>query len=104
MKSNKDSREAVVAAASEDSLRALGMRGMSSGAVIDGSCTHPGPKAILYAAGRAECGAHLLFNAFWSVSHCCIHALLTRDTMHQIDLGVIIRLIMAILRNYWPMQ
>ena len=54
-----------------------------------------------YEAARAQCGAHLLFNAFWTVSHCCIHALLMRDGMHQIDLGVIIRLIMAILRKYW---
>ncbi len=52
-------------------------------------------------AGRAECVAHLLFNAIWSVSHCCIHTLFMRDAMHQIDLGVIIRLIMAILRKYW---
>ena len=100
MKCTKDTREAVTAAASGDGLRGLGMR-MSSGAVVewntDGSCTRPGPEAIHYEAARAECGAHLLFNAFWSVSHCCIHALLMRDGMHQIDLGVIIRLIMAIL-------
>jgi hypothetical protein len=105
MKCTKDSREAVTAAASGDGLRALGMRSMSSGAVVewnaDGSCTRPGPEAAHYEAARAECGAHLLFNAFWSVSHCCIHALLMRDGMHQIDLGVIIRLIMAILRKYW---
>ncbi len=107
MKCTKDGRETITAAASGDGFWALGMRGMSesSGAVVewnaDGSCTRPGPEAIHYEAPRAECGAHLLFNAFWSVSHCCILALLMRDGMHQIDLGVIIRLIMAILRKYW---
>jgi hypothetical protein len=92
----------MCAAVCGDGLQALGMRGMSSGAVVewntDGSCTRPGSEASHYEAARAECGAHLLFNAFWSVSHCCIHALLMCGEMHQIDLGVIIRLIMAILR------
>jgi hypothetical protein len=105
MKCTKDSREAITAAASGDGFRALGMRGMSSGAVVkwnaDGSCTGPGPEASHCEAAKAECEAHLLFNAFWSVSHCCIHALFMRDSMHQIDLGVIIRLIMAIQRKYW---
>ena len=41
-----------------------------------------------------------LFNAFWAVAHCCVHHLLMKDTMHQIDLDVIIRLIMTILRKY----
>jgi hypothetical protein len=35
------------------------------------------------------------------VAHCCVHQLLLRDSIHQIDLGVIIRLILAILRKYW---
>jgi hypothetical protein len=43
----------------------------------------------------------LLFNAFWAVANCCIHQLLMKDPMHQMDLGVIVRLIMAILRKYW---
>ncbi len=67
----------------------------------DGSCVRPGPESSHYEAGRAECGAHLLFNAFWGVSNCCVHQLLMKDSMHQIDLGVIMRLIMAILKKYW---
>jgi hypothetical protein len=35
MKCTKDNREAITAAASGDGLRALGMRGMSSGAVVE---------------------------------------------------------------------
>ena len=67
----------------------------------DGFCVLPGPESLNYEAGRAECGAHLLLNAFWGVSNCCVHQLLMKDSMHQIDLGVIIRLIMAILKEYW---
>ena len=67
----------------------------------DGSGVRPGPEKIHYEISRAECGAQLLFNAFWAVANCCIHQLLMKDPMHQIDLGVIVRLIMAILRNYW---
>jgi hypothetical protein len=105
MKTTKDTRAAVTAAASGDGLRALGMQRMGPGPVVewneDGSCVRPGPESSHYEAGRSECGAHLLFNAFWTVAHCCVHQLLLRDSMHQIDLGVIIRLIMAILRKYW---
>jgi hypothetical protein len=70
----------------------------------DGSCVRPGPESSHYEAGRSEYGAYLLFNAFWTVAHCCVHRLLMQDSMHQIDHGVIIRLIMAImaiLRKYW---
>ena len=67
----------------------------------DGSCVRPGPESLHYEASRGECGAHLLFNAFWAVVNCCVHQLLMKDPMHQIDLGIIIRLIMAILKKYW---
>ena len=89
-------------------LRNIGMRGMGQGAVVqwneDGSHVRPGghgPHSSHYEAARGECGAHLLFNAFWTVANCCVHQLLMKDSMHQIDLGVIVRLIMAILRKYW---
>ena len=90
MKTTKDTRAAVTAAASGDGLRALGLRGMGTGPVVewneDGSCVRPGTESSHYEAGRSECGAHLLFNAFWTVAHCCVHQLLLRDSMHQIDL------------------
>jgi hypothetical protein len=59
------------------------------------------PKASHYEASRKECGFHLLFNAFWKVTSFCTHQMLMRDYMHQTDLGVIIRLIQAILNKYW---
>ena len=78
---------------------------LGSGNVVqwneDGSCVQPGPESSHYEASRGEYSAHLLFNAFWAVVHCCVHQLLMKDPMHQIDLGVIIRLIMAILKKYW---
>ncbi len=90
---------------SGDGLRALRLRGMGTGAVVqwnaDGSCVWAGPEASHYEAGRAECGVHLLFKAFWAVANCCVHQLLLKDPMHQINLGVIVLLIMEILRKYW---
>ena len=58
----------------------------------NGSCVQPGPEASQYEAGRAECNAHLLFNTFWAVSQFCVHQLLMRDSMHQIDRCIIIHL------------
>ena len=105
MKRTKDKRAAVTAAATGEGLRALGMRRIGRGDVVmwneDGSCVRPGPESRHYEASRGECGAHLLFNAFWAVANCCVHQLLMKDPMHQIDLGIIIRLIMAILKKYW---
>ena len=96
MKRTKDKRAAVTAAATGEGLRALGMRRIGRGDVVmwneDGSCVRPGPESTHYEASRAECGAHLLFNAFWAVANCCVHQLLMKDPMHQIDLGIIIRL------------
>ena len=54
----------------------------------------------MYGKKRKEAGCHLLFNVFWMVPHFCIHFMCMRDTMHQIDLGVIIAFFKAILRKY----
>ncbi len=105
MKTTSDKRAAVTAAATGEGFKALGLRVTGMGPIVewneDGSCVRPGPEYSYYKAGRAECGSHLLFNAFWGVSNCCVHQLLMKDLMHQIDLGVIIRLTMAILQKYW---
>jgi hypothetical protein len=45
-------------------------------------------------------GAHLFFNAFWLIPHFCINLMYMRDTMHQIDSGVIISFLEAILRKF----
>ena len=44
----------------------------------------------MYEKKRKEACCHLLFNAFWKVPRFCIQLMYMRDTMHQIDLGVII--------------
>ena len=53
-----------------------------------------------YESCRKECGAHLTYNAFWEVQNFCVQQMLPRDGMHAIDLGAIIRLILAILRKF----
>ena len=59
---------------------------------------HPG--AIHYESQRKKAGAHLLFNAFWLNPHFCVNLMYMRDTMHQIDNGIIIAFLKAILRKY----
>ena len=60
----------------------------------------PGPNTSKYERFRELAGAHLVFNAFWQIQHFCVHQMLMRDPMHQIDLGAIIHLIKAILRKF----
>ena len=52
-----------------------------------------------YEAQRQKAGAHLFFNAFWLIPNFCINLMYMRDTMHQIDSGVIISFLKAILRK-----
>ena len=59
---------------------------------------HPG--AIHYESQRKKAGAHLFFNAFWLIPHFCVHLMYMRDPMHQIDNGIIITFLKAILRKY----
>ena len=66
----------------------------------DGSNVRPGPAAATYEHARKTCKAHLLFNAFWLIPFFCVHQMLMRDPMHQIDLGVILHHIKAVLRKY----
>ena len=98
-------REAITEAASGDALRARGMRGVLEGSVVewdeDGSNVRPGPNSANYESVRKDCGAHPMYNAFWAVQHFCVQQMLPRDGMHAIDLGAIIRLILAILMKYF---
>ncbi len=50
---------------------------------------HPtiGPNTANYEVFRAHAGAHLVFNAFWKIQHFCVHQMLMRDPIHQIDFG-----------------
>ena len=59
---------------------------------------HPG--AIHYESQRKKAGAHLFFNAFWLIPHFCVNCMYMRDPMHQIDNGIIIAFLKAILRKY----
>jgi hypothetical protein len=65
-----------------------------------GSNVRPGPAAKKYEEDRKHCRAHILYNAFWKIPHFCVHQMLMRDPMHQIDLGVILHLLKAILRKF----
>jgi hypothetical protein len=81
----------------------LNLRGMRPGTVVDWreKPSHsPGPNSSHYEAARTLCNAHLVYNAFWSIPHFCVHQMLMRDPMHQVDLGVIVHLIRAILRKF----
>jgi len=86
--------------------KGLSLRGMQEGEpVVDwGEAPDhvhtPGPNAANYERFRESAGAHLVFNAFWQIQNFCVHQMLMRDPMHQIDLGAIIHLIKAILRKF----
>ncbi len=42
----------------------------------------------------------MFFNVFWLIPHFCINLMYMCDTMHQIDSGVIISFLKAILRKF----
>ena len=65
----------------------------------DGECK-PGPSAKSYESCRAAAGAHLMFNAFWMVSTFCIYQMYMRDSLHQVDHGIIVHILRAILRLF----
>ena len=58
------------------------------------------PEAMHYESQGKKAGAHLLFNAFWLIPHFCVNLMYMRDPMHQIDNGIIISFLKAILRKY----
>jgi hypothetical protein len=94
-------REQITKAAAGGGLL---LRVMRTGPVVDWgqepNSTHSaGPNASHYEAFRDSCGAHLVYNAFWNVEHFSVHQILMRDPMHQVDPGVIVHLIKAILRK-----
>ena len=61
---------------------------------------HAGPKVKGYDRVRKIAGAHLVQNAFWLVHGFCSYQMCMRDPMHQIDHGVIVFLLRAILWRY----
>ena len=61
----------------------------------------PGPASMYYESGRKRAGCHLVYNAFWAIQGFCIYQMCMRDPMHQMDKGVIVQLLKAILRLYY---
>jgi hypothetical protein len=55
----------------------------------------PCPNAANNERFRAHAGVHLVFNAFWKIQHFCVHQMLMRDPMHQVDLGALVTMISA---------
>ena len=45
-------------------------------------------------------GARFLFNTFWLIQHFCVNLMYMRDPMHQIDSGIIVTFLKAILHQY----
>ena len=66
----------------------------------DDGQTCPGPSAKSYESGRAVAGAHLMFNAFWMISTFCIYQMYMRDSLHQVDHGIILHILRGILRLF----
>jgi len=58
------------------------------------------PGVRYYESQRLKAGAHLFFNAFWLIPNFCINQMYMRDPMHQIDSGVIISFLKAVLRKF----
>jgi hypothetical protein len=102
-KSSLERRRDITSAAAGKGIHLRGMR--EGEPVVDWGKApdhihKPGPNAANYERFRESAGAHLVFNAFWKIQHFCVHQMLMRDPMHQIDLGAIIHLIKAILRKF----
>jgi len=69
----------------------------------DGTSSKAGPAASSYEKSRAAAGCHLVFNAFWLASTFCLSQMYMRDSLHQIDHGVFIHILRAILRLFLGM-
>ncbi len=101
-KSGRDRRREITRAAAGKDI----VRGMQPGEPVvnwgeaPDHVHSPGPNAANYERFRAHAGAHLVFNAFWKVQLLCVHQMLMRDQMHQIDLGAIVHLIRAFLSKF----
>jgi hypothetical protein len=67
----------------------------------EGKKTTAGPNAKSYESSRQRAGAHLVFNAFWLISTFCLCQMYMRDSLHQVDHGIIIHILRAILRLFW---
>ena len=60
-----------------------------------------GPEARHYDREHKCSGFHLFFNVFWNVSSFCLFQMHMRDSLHQIDHGVIIYVLRGVLRLFY---
>ena len=83
---------------------ASGLHGSGSPVVQftnDGQKHSEGPAGHHYERQRKLSGLHLFFNSFWLVSTFCLFQMHMRDSLHQIDHGVIIHVMRGILRLFY---
>jgi hypothetical protein len=63
--------------------------------------TRQGLNSKSYQRGRADDGGfHLLFDEFWLVSTFCIFQMYMRDSLHQVDHGILLHVCRGILRLF----
>ena len=67
----------------------------------DGRTHSEGPAGRHYEQEQRRAGFHLFFNAFWLVSNFCLFQMYMRDSLHQIDHGVIIHDLRGKLRLFY---
>ena len=60
-----------------------------------------GPAGRDYERERKRSGFHLFFSTFWMISTFCLFQMHMSDSLHQIDHGVIIHVLQAILRLFY---
>lgn len=67
----------------------------------DGRTHTKGPAGAHYDRDHKRYGYHMFFNAFWNISTFCLFMMYMRDSLHQIDHGVIIHVMRGILRLFY---
>ena len=95
-KTTSDIKKKVQAAAAGESGKGRPVVEFSD----DGQHTKAGPAAASYENFRKKAGSHLFFNAFWLISSFCVFQMYMRDFLHQVDHGIIIHVLRAILRLF----
>ena len=95
-KNTADHKKKVLAAAAGETGKGSQVVDFSD----DGQCTKAGPAAASYEKCRKTAGTHLVFNAFWLISSFCVFQMYMRDSLHQVDHGIVIHVLRAILRLF----
>ena len=69
--------------------------------ISDGRTHTKGPESSHYNREHKRCGFHMFFSAFWHITTFCLFQMHMRDSLHQIDHGVIIHVLRGILRLFY---